>query len=225
MVSIATRDEVFQELKSNPDNNFCFDCDAAQPQWAAVLYGTFVCASCAAEHQALGPRISRVKNLEDEGWTATELKTMRDGGNKQLEDFFALYKIKKQAPVDFKYKTKAAEFFRTRNQKAADIESPQTDPPELLLGLTLMDEEDVHAVQALEVDEQKQEEGVWKAVEGKVADIYQSTNEVSKRPVIRRVEDKVLSWLFTFDEKVNRLLSSTPPPANPPANPPGNPPQ
>ena len=37
---------------------------------------------------------------------------MKLGGNKRLREFFDEYKIPKDAPIDFKYKTKAAVYYR-----------------------------------------------------------------------------------------------------------------
>lgn len=41
-----------------------------------------------------------------------QIEMMMKGGNKRLREFFEEYKIPKEAPVDFKYKTKAAAYFR-----------------------------------------------------------------------------------------------------------------
>ena len=214
MVSNVTRDEVLQHLKSNPDNNFCFDCDAANPQWASIAYGIFICDTCAEEHRCLGLHLSFVKRLNEDGWSAKQLKAMSEGGNKKLEEFFLLYKIKRQAPFEFKYKTKAAEFYRDRTKKIASGDEVESEPPELIMGLTLMDEEEAAASSALPMEvEQPQSDGdtsrlsqTWTVVETKVEDLYGKANSLTKRPLARRIEDRVLGFLFALDAKMDGLL-------------------
>ena len=46
-----------------------------------------------------------------DSWTEKQLKTMSVGGNKYLHDFFQHYDLNEE-PVQTKYKTKAAEYYR-----------------------------------------------------------------------------------------------------------------
>ena len=39
---------------------------------------------------------------------------MRNGGNINLKNFFSRYKIAPDAPIDFKFKTKAAQYYREK---------------------------------------------------------------------------------------------------------------
>ena len=47
-------DLVFKQLLTEPDNQICFDCTQASPQWASVNNGVFICMNCAAQHRAMG---------------------------------------------------------------------------------------------------------------------------------------------------------------------------
>ena len=41
-----------------------------------------------------------------------QLALMKNGGNQRLQQFFEYYKMPKDAPIDFKYKTKAGIYYR-----------------------------------------------------------------------------------------------------------------
>jgi ADP-ribosylation factor GTPase-activating protein 1 len=43
-----------------------------------------------------------------------QMNYMRNGGNINLKAFFARYKIAPDAPIDFKFKTKAAQYYRDK---------------------------------------------------------------------------------------------------------------
>jgi len=216
MVSPETKDEVMRSLMNREENQSCFDCRAAQPNWASVTYGILLCDSCAEEHRSLGPALSFVRGLHEDGWTVKQLKSMTEGGNKALEDFFNLYKIERTAPIDFKYRTKAAEFYRARTKKLA---AGDTEPPELMLGLTLLSEEDVTVVPPASVEPGLIDNvtgylgATWVAVETKVGTVYESANEFTKRPTVKKVEEKVLGALFSVEAYFNSWFPNTPSPS------------
>ncbi len=43
-----------------------------------------------------------------------QLDHLRLGGNQALQEFFRNYNINENSPIDFKYKTRAAEYYRKR---------------------------------------------------------------------------------------------------------------
>ena len=56
-------DLVFKQLQLELENQQCFDCGQAQPQWASVNNGIFICMNCAAMHRSMGVQISFVRSL------------------------------------------------------------------------------------------------------------------------------------------------------------------
>ncbi|XP_048870043.1 arf-GAP with dual PH domain-containing protein 1 [Brienomyrus brachyistius] len=71
---------LLQDLLKRPGNSTCADCGFADPDWASLTLGVFVCQSCSAFHKA-SPNISRVKSLCLEPWQASEVEFMASTGN------------------------------------------------------------------------------------------------------------------------------------------------
>ncbi|XP_023700203.1 arf-GAP with dual PH domain-containing protein 1 [Paramormyrops kingsleyae] len=71
---------LLQDLLKRAGNGTCADCGFADPDWASLTLGVFVCQSCSAFHKA-SPNISRVKSLLLEPWQASEVEFMASTGN------------------------------------------------------------------------------------------------------------------------------------------------
>lgn len=102
-------------------NHRCIDCRAHNPQWAAVRYGALVCLQCSGNHRSLGVQVSSVRSIAMDEWTATEVLSMLEGGNRQMEQFFQRHCLTEETYTEGKiaqnvrvlrYKTKAALFYR-----------------------------------------------------------------------------------------------------------------
>lgn len=91
-----------------PGNDKCVDCNEVHPTWATVSYGALVCLTCSGRHRGLGVKISFVKSVELDSWSYSEVLSMLEGGNQQLNGFFERHNLFK---VD-KYNTNAARFYR-----------------------------------------------------------------------------------------------------------------
>jgi hypothetical protein len=114
-------------LRSIPGNLRCVDCDATNPQWASISYGILLCIECSGKHRQMGVQTSVVRSISMDHWSHTEVLSMLEGGNKQLNDFFARHglqanhqEIVNDIPAlpeghlaaKNRYKTNAAMFYR-----------------------------------------------------------------------------------------------------------------
>lgn len=75
-------------LHSLPGNWNCIDCNARDPEWAAISYGAMVCIKCSGRHRSLGVAVSQVRSVSMDHWTHREVVLMLEGGNAQLGGFF-----------------------------------------------------------------------------------------------------------------------------------------
>ena len=84
-----------------------------EPKWASVNNGTFICLGCVALHRPLGAHLSFLRSVNLDSWNEKQLKCMSVGGNKKFREFLAIYDLDNET-VDFKYNTKAAEYYRKK---------------------------------------------------------------------------------------------------------------
>jgi hypothetical protein len=92
----AEMTEYLQSLLSDQYNKFCIDCKVKESTHCLVMYGTFVCESC-AEVQKLqfGFMHTYPKRIFEDQWDDWQLSSIdpKLGGNKQLYDLFVEYEI------------------------------------------------------------------------------------------------------------------------------------
>jgi len=74
-------------------NRNCIDCNARDPEWAAISYGALVCIHCSGKHRSLGVAVSQVRSVSMDHWTHKEVVSMLEGGNAQLKGFFARHAL------------------------------------------------------------------------------------------------------------------------------------
>jgi len=69
-------------------NGQCADCGAASPDWASINLGILICIECSGIHRNLGSHISKVRSLDLDSWTTTNVKTLENIGNFKANEYW-----------------------------------------------------------------------------------------------------------------------------------------
>ena len=123
--------ELQKEIRSLPGNKHCADCGTLNPQWASVSMGSLVCLNCSGQHRALGVHLSFVRSVTMDSWSEKQIRAMRAGGNRKMNDFFAKQGVPKfnANSIRDKYDNNVAEYYREVIEAARDLSPKPTTPP------------------------------------------------------------------------------------------------
>ena len=91
-------------------NGHCADCGAASPDWASINLGILICIECSGIHRNLGSHISKVRSLDLDSWTATNVKTLENIGNFKSNEYWEA-SLQKTTKPNFKSTRREKEKF------------------------------------------------------------------------------------------------------------------
>lgn len=74
--------QILQQLRKQPANSRCAECEEKGTSWASVNIGAFLCVQCADVHRGLGTHVSKVKGCSGTYlWGPDEIARMQEMGN------------------------------------------------------------------------------------------------------------------------------------------------
>jgi hypothetical protein len=106
--------EEFENLLEDKANTLCFDCGSTPATWASVNNAIYLCLNCAGQHRGYGVNCSYIRSITIDTWNETQLKFMKLGGNKRLDELLKLFEVPKSTNTENLYRSKLLEYHRSQ---------------------------------------------------------------------------------------------------------------
>ena len=104
----------FEVLLQEKSNKYCFDCGNTPATWASVNNSIYLCLNCAGNHRGFGVNISYIRSITIDTWNETQMKYMKLGGNKRIEELLSLFEVPKSTTANVLYASKLLDYHRSQ---------------------------------------------------------------------------------------------------------------
>lgn len=131
--------KIVQVLLQDKENRLCVDCQVNNSTHLSIIYGIFICESCALVHRTLPSPYNEVKSL-DSPLSESELSYFTHGGNSNFLSFLSCYNIPSYSKIPFKYSTTAVHYYSKHLEALTLNIQCELSPPNMEDALKTFDE-------------------------------------------------------------------------------------